>query len=145
MKKDMHHYEDIINLLRPISKKHPQMSRQARAIQFAPFAALNGYKERIKETERLTIQKKDLDASQQEIINKKLQDILKNIDDCPNVMITYFIADLNKAGGKYITMTGQVKKIDSYQKRLVLLDGTIIKISDICQIDILSVLNEYNG
>lgn len=145
MKKDIHHYEDIINLPRPISKKHPQMSRQARAIQFAPFAALNGHKERIKETERLTIQKKDLDASQQEIINKKLQDILKNIDDCPNVMITYFIADLNKAGGKYITMTGQVKKIDSYQKRLVLLDGTIIKISDICQIDILSVLNEYNG
>lgn len=144
MKKDIHHYEDIINMPRPISKKHPQMSRQARAIQFAPFAALNGHKERIEETERLTIQKKDLDVSQQEIIDKKLQEILRNMDDCPYVMITYFIADINKAGGKYITMTGQVKKIDSYEKRIVLLDGTIIKISDICQIEIVSSSNEYN-
>ncbi|MFQ6861897.1 MAG: hypothetical protein ACLROI_05720 [Beduini sp.] len=145
MKKDIHHYEDIINMPRPVSKKHPQMARQARAIQFAPFAALTGHKERIVETERLTTQKKELDVSQQEIINRKLQQLLRNIDDCPEVTITYFIADLNKTGGKYITITGQVKKVDSYEKRIVLLNETIVRISDIFQIEILSSSNEYNG
>ena len=33
-------YEEIINLPHHVSKKHPQMSLQERAAQFAPFAAL---------------------------------------------------------------------------------------------------------
>ncbi len=46
-------YNDIINLEHHISKKHPQMSLEARAAQFAPFAALTGFDEQIKEAERL--------------------------------------------------------------------------------------------
>lgn len=42
MKKDIHDYEDIIHRTRPISRKHPTMSRHGRAGQFAPFAALTG-------------------------------------------------------------------------------------------------------
>ena len=45
-------YEDIINLPHHVSKKHPQMSLYARSAQFAPFAALTGYEEAIKETEK---------------------------------------------------------------------------------------------
>ena len=36
-------YEDIINLPHPTSKKHPRMSMESRAAQFAPFAALVGH------------------------------------------------------------------------------------------------------
>lgn len=43
-------YEDIINLPHPVSKRHPRMSMEARAAQFAPFAALTGYEDAIKET-----------------------------------------------------------------------------------------------
>lgn len=43
-------YEDIINLSHHVSTKHPQMKMEARAAQFAPFAALTGYDEKIQET-----------------------------------------------------------------------------------------------
>ena len=43
-------YDDIINLPHHVSKRHPQMSMWNRAAQFAPFAALTGYEDAIKET-----------------------------------------------------------------------------------------------
>ena len=45
-------YEDIINLPHHVSKRHPQMSMKKRAAQFAPFAAMEGYKESIEESIR---------------------------------------------------------------------------------------------
>ena len=50
----MGNYDDIINLPHHVSKKHPQLSMEQRAAQFAPFAALTGYDEKVKETTRLT-------------------------------------------------------------------------------------------
>lgn len=47
----MEDYSDIINLPHHVSKRHPQMSMMQRAAQFAPFAALTGYSEAIKEAE----------------------------------------------------------------------------------------------
>ena len=46
----MDNYDDIINLPHHVSKRHPQMSMWNRAAQFAPFAALTGYEESIKDT-----------------------------------------------------------------------------------------------
>jgi hypothetical protein len=46
----MDNYDDIINLPHHISKRHPQMSMWNRAAQFAPFAALTGYEDAIKDT-----------------------------------------------------------------------------------------------
>ena len=46
----MNNYDDIINLPHHVSKNHPQMSMWNRAAQFAPFAALTGYEDAIKET-----------------------------------------------------------------------------------------------
>ena len=36
-------YSDMLDLPRPISKKHPPMSLEKRAAQFMPFAALTGF------------------------------------------------------------------------------------------------------
>ena len=48
----MTEYEDIIHLQRPVSRKHPPMAREHRAAQFAPFAALSGFEDRIRETRK---------------------------------------------------------------------------------------------
>ena len=65
-------YDDIINLPHYVSKKRPQMSIEARSAQFAPFAALTGYDEKVKETARLTDRKIELEDGQKEILNNKL-------------------------------------------------------------------------
>jgi len=43
-------YDDIINLPHYEPKHHPRMSMWNRAAQFAPFAALTGYEDSIKDT-----------------------------------------------------------------------------------------------
>lgn len=51
MNLDPHRYDDIINLERPVLKQYPPLSAASHAAQFAPFAALTGYHETIKNTE----------------------------------------------------------------------------------------------
>lgn len=46
----MTNYDDIIHLPHHVSARHPQMSMHRRAAQFAPFAALDGYKEALEQT-----------------------------------------------------------------------------------------------
>lgn len=131
MKKDIHNYDDIINMPRHISSKHPQMKIIDRAAQFAPFAALTGHKESINEASRITDSKKELDENQKEILNNKLNYILLNLDKLLEIKITYFQADLKKSGGKYVTVLATIKKIDEYNKVLVLNNGKKIKIDDL--------------
>ena len=127
-------YDDIINMPRHISKKHPQMSLEARSAQFAPFAALTGYDEQIEETSRITCQKKELNEELKEILNEKLQIIQEKIDTKPEITVTYFIDDLKKNGGEYVTITGKVRKIDKNKQLIVLEDKKTILISDIVEI-----------
>ena len=62
-------YDDIINLPHHVSKKHPQMSLEARSAQFAPFSPLTGYEEEIEETGRLTNQRKELNEEVKQILD----------------------------------------------------------------------------
>lgn len=57
--KSIEEYMDIIGQKRPISKKHPAMSRQDRAAQFAPFAALTGHGDAIRQTAEKVIERQD--------------------------------------------------------------------------------------
>ena len=50
-------YKDMYDMPHHVSDRHPHMSIHDRAAQFAPFAALTGYKEAIEETERLAEKK----------------------------------------------------------------------------------------
>ena len=61
----MEDYSDIINMPHHVSKRHPQMSMMQRAAQFAPFAALTGYSEAIKEAEKENEKLNDSNAWEQ--------------------------------------------------------------------------------
>ena len=47
-----HKYDDIIDLPHHVSDRHLQMPLMDRAAQFSPFAALTGFEEVLKETEK---------------------------------------------------------------------------------------------
>lgn len=127
-------YDDIIDLPHHISKKHPQMSLEARAAQFAPFAALTGYDDAVKETARLTNERIDLDDEAKMMLDAKLQVIREQLSEKPLVTIIYFVPDAKKDGGKYVTINGNVKKIDDY-KHLIILDNSVeITIDEIIDI-----------
>lgn len=127
-------YADIINLSHHVSSKHPQMSISDRAAQFSPFAALTGHEEAIKETARLTEERIELDEDRKSRLNEKLQIILGNNEKYPEVSIIYFLPDAKKTGGSYVSYTGRLKKIDEYEKVLVMTDGVRIKIDQIYEI-----------
>ena len=127
-------YDDIINLPHHVSKIYPQMSLEARAAQFAPFAALTGYEGQIKETARLTDERLELSEEVIAQLNEKINIIRNNIGIEQNVSITYFIPDAKKAGGSYVTYSGIVKKVDEYEHTMIMTDQTVIPIEQISDI-----------
>lgn len=130
----MMNYEDIIHLPHHRSKKHAPMPLIDRAAQFSPFAALTGHDAAIKETARLTDRKIELDEYEIEVLDERLRIIREQLTAKPEITVTYFLPDERKCGGRYVTVTGTVKKIDEYEKYLLLNEGTRILIEDILEL-----------
>lgn len=128
---DEHRYDDIINLPHHESPTRPRMPMIDRAAQFSPFAALTGYDEAIKETERIVDERIELDGDTVAWLDGQLKLLRSRVKENPTVVLTYFLPDEKKAGGKYVTVTGNVKKIDEYGKIIVLEDKTKIPINEI--------------
>ena len=103
--------------------------------QFASFAALKGFEDEIAETARVTDKKLILDENEIEILNEALQYISYNINENLEVSITYFVPDKLKSGGAYVTKKGTVKRIDTFNKS-VIVDNAEIPVNDILKIEI---------
>ena len=128
-------YDEIMGLPHHVSKTRPQMPMSDRAAQFAPFAALTGYDAAIKETGRLTDERIELDVEALSALDMKYQLLMEALDEAPEVTITYFQPDERKAGGKYVSAVGAVKKIDDFERRITMRDGTRIPTDDVLSID----------
>ena len=128
-------YEDILNLPHHVSKTRPQMSMLDRVAQFSPFAALTGYDDAIKETGRLTDEKIEMDEDRKAALDMKQAYLIEMIDAQPEISITYFLPDTKKSGGAYVTVTGNLKRFDEYERLLILTDGKKIPMDDIADIE----------
>ncbi len=129
----MSDYKNIIDHPHYQSKTRPHMSMTARAAQFSPFAALTGYDESVAETGRLTDEKIVLDDDAIAAIDLKLREIQPGQSF---VTVTYFVPDVLKEGGAYTITSGEIKKVDTLENKLVMKDGTLIPIDDIFDIEI---------
>lgn len=136
-------YDDIINLPHHVSTTRPQMSREIRAAQFAPFAALTGYEDAVNETARLTDERIELDENRKAELDERFQILQQVLSDNhrdgektnPEIIVTYFLKDAYKEGGSYERIRGVISKIDTFTQRMLMDDGTIIPIPDIYDID----------
>ncbi|MBE5946435.1 MAG: YolD-like family protein [Lachnospiraceae bacterium] len=79
------------------------MSREDRAKQFMPFAALKGYENALREKEKIVVPKIELSEDMKEELDVTLKEVqLKDI-----VTVVYYDTD------EYIKITGMVSKIDT--------------------------------
>lgn len=136
----MEKYKKIIDIEYPKSNRRKHMSLNDRAAQFAPFAALTGYEESLQEVLRPTTPKKNLTQEDKDIISAKLNFIITNKLK-ENITITYFIPDLKKKGGKYETVSKEIKRIDEVNKTITFIDSEVIEINKV--IDITSKTLEF--
>ena len=122
-------YADIINLPYKKNPGRKHMSIYNRAAQFAPFAALSGYDDMLKEESRLTNEKCELSDYETDILNRKLALIVDILDDgyIPEISVNYFVPDKFKTGGSYESITALVKTVDVIQKQIVLYGSYDIK------------------
>ena len=127
-------YEDMVYMPHYVSLKHPRMSIRNRAAQFAPFAAVTGHEESVREAARFTEEKFKLDDSYKEELNTKLTALLKQPEEKRKATITYFIKDVSKPGGVYSSVEGIIERFDDFKKLVVLENDVYIPIEDIYDI-----------
>ena len=131
-----HAYDDIIHLPHPEPKCHPRMSLEARAAQFAPFAALTGHQAVLAETARYTEMNPGLDEQQCVELNRSVNELLDRLHEHPMVVFILFEKDTKKSGGHYREVRGNVAKFDEFERVFTLGDGQRIALSTIVALNI---------
>ncbi|MBO6209316.1 MAG: hypothetical protein J6N99_01380 [Schwartzia sp.] len=130
-----HKYDDMIGLGHHISKTHPPMARIKRAAQFASFDALTGFGAAIQEAGRETEEKLELSEDMIDMIDARLAVVQQHIKEQPNIAVTYFLPDDKKSGGRYVTVSGNVRMLDGIEHAIIMADRTKIPIEDVRYIE----------
>lgn len=128
-------YEDIIDLPHHVSRTRSPMSLHDRAAQFAPFAALSGYEDAVRETARLTDSRATLDECEKQLLNDRLCLLAEQPDAAGEVSITYFHPDTRKEGGAYLTIRAAVREVDEYGRTVLMAGGERIPFGNIFAIE----------
>ena len=130
-----HAYDDIIHLPHHVSSVHPPMSLHDRAAQFSPFAALSGFEGEIRETERLTEGKIELDEEEAGRLDERLRQIRQHLSVCPRVSLTWFCRMRERTEAPMKGLPEGLKKLDPVQGLLVFTDGRKIPLEQIVWIE----------
>ena len=115
-------YPDIIDHPHWQSPVRPHMSLYDRAAQFSSFDALAGYSDMIREEQRITDEQVHPEGYELEMLNQKLSLIADALRSGrhPELSFSVFVPDEHKAGGRYETVFGSVKKIDPVARKVIL-------------------------
>ena len=130
-------YAEIIDLPHWDPAKHLRMSQAERAAQFAPYAALVGYGDMVKEEERLTGEWTDLGEDEAEEVSRQLAVLAEAVAQGgrPVCSISYFVPDERKDGGEIRTVQAAVKRLDPVHRKLVLMTRNPNGINDEIDLD----------
>ncbi len=101
------------------------MSREERAKQFMPFAALKGYEEALRQKEKIVVEKIELSEEMKEELDRQFRMIQKN----DMVSVVYY------AEREYLQITGMVTKVDA-DARVIRVVNTKIRFEDIYRVEL---------
>ena len=129
-------YGAIIDLPRPLSERHAPMSRENRAAQFAPFAALTGYGDCIREANRLTADEVELSEEEAGQLDRTLALLAQRLraEETVEVELTRFIPDERKAGGSFSRETVRIRRFDEAIRVLYTATGERIALEGVVDI-----------
>ena len=125
----MNKYDDIINLVHPEPLNHARMPINKRASIFAPFAALTGFNEKIRDLEIDRDVKKNIDIDQKNELDLKIKNL--NIVLKEEIVIRYY----DNLNNKYTSVSDIIMKIDDINKCIVLKNKKKISFDDIIDIE----------
>lgn len=103
------------------------MSRENRAKQFMPFAALKGYEEALRQKEKIIVPKIELTEERKEELDEEFAKLRK----CDMATVVYFCRD------EYLKITGMVARIDT-NARILTIVNTGIPFDDIYELHALT-------
>lgn len=101
-----------------------KMSREDRAKQFMPFAALKGYEEALREREKIVVEKIELSEERKAELDLNLRQVQKN----DMITVVYFRED------EYLKVTGMVSRIDT-DARILKVVNTKINFDDLYDLE----------
>lgn len=108
-----------------------KMSREERAKQFMPFAALKGYPDALCKKEKIVVPKAELSEEYKENLDQKLRQVRKN----DIVTVIYYCA------GEYLKVTGMVSRLDQ-TARVIKIVNIKIDLGDIYDISGERIISE---
>lgn len=97
-------------------ENRPKMSREDRAKQFMPFAALKGYEEALRRREKIIVPRMELSEEYKEELDRKLRQVKKN----DMITVIYFHKN------EYLKQTGMVSRIDETARVLCVVNNKIL-------------------
>ena len=99
-----------------MAKIRPKMTRENRAKQFAPFAALTGLEFALRRVEKITVDKIELTDERKDELDTRLRMIEKN----DIISVVYYCK------GEYLKVTGMVSRIDPTARILQIVNTKIL-------------------
>ena len=94
----------------------PKMTREDRAKQFMPCAALKGYPEALAKKEKAVVPKAEISEEYAQMLDQKLRRVAKN----DIITVIYF------CNGEYLKKTGMVSRIDKTARVLKIVNTKIL-------------------
>ena len=79
----------------------------------------------------MTDRKVELSEDTKALLDQKQRILSEHIKERPELVVTWFQPDTRKEGGKYLTTAGKLKKIDEFERVLILTDGTRIPLEGV--------------
>ena len=125
-------YLDIIDLPHFEPKRHPRMSRENRAAQFSPFAALTGFEAELDEAARLTETENEVGEFDAQEMDWTLRELAEKPREAT---FTMFVPDAKKEGGSYRVVRGTVKRVDPVMRTVTLEGGIVLNMAQMRDIE----------